>query len=73
MECNKYDDDDMLRRNISAVKSAELVSDTMSHIILRDRWYHFIVLNFHAPTEDKFDQVMDSFYEELEGVFDKFP
>jgi hypothetical protein len=32
-----------------------------------------IVLNFHAPTEDKTDDVKHSFYEELERVFDKFP
>jgi hypothetical protein len=45
----------------------------MSYIILRGRWCHIIVLNVHAPTEDKTDDVKDSFYEELERVFDKFP
>jgi exonuclease III len=45
----------------------------MSYIILRGRWFHIIVLNVHAPTEDKIDDVKDSFYEELERVFDKFP
>jgi hypothetical protein len=50
----------------------EFVSDRMSYIILRGRWCHIIVLNVHAPTEDKTDDV-DSFYEELELVFDKFP
>jgi hypothetical protein len=45
----------------------------MSYIILRGRWYHIIVLNVHASTEDKTDDVEDSFYEELECVFDKFP
>jgi endonuclease/exonuclease/phosphatase family metal-dependent hydrolase len=45
----------------------------MSYIILRGRWCHIIVLNVHALTEDKIDDVMDSFYEELERVFDKFP
>jgi hypothetical protein len=32
-----------------------------------------IVLNVHAPTEDKIDDVKGSFYEELECIFDKFP
>jgi hypothetical protein len=32
-----------------------------------------MVLNVHAPTEDKTDDVKDSFYEEFEDVFDKFP
>jgi hypothetical protein len=45
----------------------------MSYIILRGRWCHIIVLNLHAPTEDKTDDVKDRFYEELEHVFDKFP
>jgi hypothetical protein len=44
----------------------------MSYIILRGRWCHVIVLNVHAPTEDKPDYVKDSFYEKLELVFDKF-
>jgi hypothetical protein len=30
-------------------------------------------MNVHAPTEDKIDEVKESFYEELERVFDKFP
>jgi hypothetical protein len=45
----------------------------MSYIILRGRWCHIIVLNVHAPIEDKTDNVKDSFYEELKRVFDKFP
>jgi hypothetical protein len=27
----------------------------------------------HAPNEDKDDDIKDSFYEELEQVFDQFP
>jgi hydroxypyruvate isomerase len=45
----------------------------MSYIILRGRWFHIIVLNVLAPTEDKTDDVKDSFYEELEHIFNKFP
>jgi hypothetical protein len=40
----------------------------MSHIILRGRWCNIFVLNFHAPAEDKIDDVKDSFYEELEQL-----
>jgi hypothetical protein len=36
------------------------------------RWCD-IALNVHARTEDKIDDMKDSFYEELERVFDKFP
>jgi hypothetical protein len=45
----------------------------MSYIIVRGHWFHIIVLNVHAPTEDKTDDAKDSFYEELERIFDKFP
>jgi phosphatidylethanolamine-binding protein (PEBP) family uncharacterized protein len=45
----------------------------MPYIILRGDWCHIIVLNIHASTEDKTDYVKDSFYKELEHVFDKFP
>jgi hypothetical protein len=45
----------------------------MPYIILSGRWFHIIVLNVHAPTEDKTDDVKDSFYEELEHIFNKFP
>jgi hypothetical protein len=44
----------------------------MSSIILRGRWCD-IVLNVHAPTEERIDDIKDSFYEELERVFDKYP
>jgi hypothetical protein len=60
------------KRIIAAVKRVEFVSYRMSYIILRDRWCYIIVLNVHAPTEDKTDDVKDSFYNKLECVFDKF-
>jgi hypothetical protein len=58
---------------MSVVKGAEFVSDRMSYIILRGRWYHINVLKFHAPREDKINDVKESFYEEWERLFDKFP
>jgi hypothetical protein len=38
---------------ISAVKRVEFVSDRIYYIILRARWCHIVVMNVHAPTEDK--------------------
>jgi len=49
----------------------KFVSDRMSYIVLRGRW-HDIVLKAHAPTDEKSDDSMDSFYKELEQVFDKY-
>jgi exonuclease III len=59
-------------RIISAVKRVEFVSDRMSYIILKGHWCDIIVVNVHASTEDRDDVIKDSFYEELEQVFNKF-
>jgi hypothetical protein len=54
------------KRIISQVKRVGFVSDSMSYIIRRG----LFLLNVYVPTENK---VKDSFYDELEHVFDKFP
>jgi len=41
--------------------------------VLRGRWRNIIVVNVHAPSEEKRYQSKYSFYEELEQVFDHFP
>ena len=41
--------------------------------MLRGRWHNIIVVNVHAPSEEKSDEAKDSFYEELEQVFNHFP
>jgi exonuclease III len=60
-------------RIISAVIRVGFVSDRMSYITLKGRWCDIIVLNVHAPIEDKDNGIKDSFYEELEQVFDQVP
>jgi hypothetical protein len=40
---------------------------------MRGHWCNIIVLNAHAPTEQKSGNSKDSFYEELEQVFNHFP
>jgi hypothetical protein len=52
------------KRIISAVKRVEFISDRMLYVILRGSWCDIIVLNVHAPTEDKIDDIRDRFYEE---------
>jgi len=43
----------------------------MLYRVLRGRWCN-IVLNVHPPSEEKSDDSKDSFYEELEQIFDDF-
>jgi exonuclease III len=61
------------RRIISAVEKVEYVSDRILYIILRGPWCNITVLNVHAPTKEKTDDIKERFYEELEQIFDKFP
>jgi hypothetical protein len=61
------------QRIASAIKRAEFVCDRMSYIVLRGCWCNIIVLNTHAPTEEKVDDSQDSFYKKLEHIFDNFP
>ena len=63
----------VLHRIVSAVKRVDFVSDRVSYIVLRGRWCNIIVLNVHAPSEENSDDSKDSFYEDLEQVFDNFP
>jgi hypothetical protein len=58
-------------RIISTVKRVKFVSDRMLYVTLKGRWCDIIVMNVHAPTEDK-DDTKSSFYEELEQVLDQF-
>jgi exonuclease III len=60
-------------RIVSAVKRIEFVSDRVSYIVLRCHWCNIILLNVHEPSEEKSYDSKDSFYEELEQVFDLFP
>jgi hypothetical protein len=53
-----------LHKKIIAVKRV----DRMPYKILRGHWCDIIFLNVHAPTEDKIDDVKNSFSEELERV-----
>jgi hypothetical protein len=61
------------KRTISAVKRVESVSYQMPYKILRGRWCRITVLNVHAPTEDKTEDVKGSFYVEVGTIFNKFP
>jgi hypothetical protein len=48
----------------SVVKRLEFIAGRILHIILRGHWCD-IVLNAHAPNENKNADTKESFYEEL--------
>ena len=42
-----------LVRLLPVVKRIDFVSDRLSYIVLRGRWLHIILVNLHAPSEEK--------------------
>jgi len=48
-------------RIVSAVKKVVFFSIRMSHVVLRGRWCNIIVLNVHAPCEEKSGNSKDIF------------
>jgi hypothetical protein len=52
----------------SAIKMVVFISNILWHVIVRSHWC-YTVLKVHSPTENKSDDIGDSFYEEQEHVF----
>jgi hypothetical protein len=73
MKIINWEQDFCTPQNISAVQRVNFVSKRVSFIVLRGRWCNIIVLNVHAPNEEKNDDSKDSLYEEFEQVFGHFP
>ena len=51
----------------------KFISVRVPFITLKGQWCDIIVLNVHAPSEDKDNDIKDSFYEEIERLFDQLP
>jgi hypothetical protein len=73
MKIIKWEQVFVQRRIVLAVKRVEFVNDRLSYMVLRGRWHNIIVVNVHAPSEEKSDESKGSFYEELEQLFHHFP
>ena len=48
------------QRIVSAATRIEFVNDSMSYVVLRGSWCNIIVLNVHAPSQEKSDDSKDS-------------
>jgi hypothetical protein len=60
------------KRITSTVERAEFVRERISYIILRGQWCDIVFLSERSDSKlDKIDDVKDSFYKELEPVFNK--
>ena len=56
-------------RIVLAVKGEDFISGRASCIVLRVRWCNIVILNMHAPSEEKSDDSKYNLDEELEQVF----
>jgi hypothetical protein len=54
------------------VKRVQFVSDNLLVIILRVCRCNLFVVNVHGPSDDERDVSKDSFYEELQQIFNHF-
>jgi hypothetical protein len=50
------------KKIISASRRIEFLDDRMSYVIIGGCWCIIIILNVHAPCENKSDDVKDNFY-----------
>jgi hypothetical protein len=60
-------------RTVSAFERVDFVCDSSSCIVLRGHWCNIIVMNVHAPSEEKSGDPKEYLYEEVEQVFYHFP
>ena len=58
---------------LSAVQNIEFVNERLSYVTIRTRWCNTVLINVHAPTDEADDNDKDTFYDELERLFDRFP
>ncbi|EFN64073.1 Craniofacial development protein 2, partial [Camponotus floridanus] len=61
------------KKILSAVKNVKFINERLGLLVVQGRWYKIAIINGHAPTEDKDDEIKDGFYEELERLVDQLP
>lgn len=54
------------------IRKFEAVNERISHITIQCKYKTLNVINCHAPTEDKEDNIKEEFYNKLEQVYDTF-
>ena len=56
----------------SAIKEIQFVNERLSYVKMAGKWYNYVFINVHCPTEDKDEETKDEFYGEFERTYDKF-
>ncbi|XP_025203118.1 craniofacial development protein 2-like [Melanaphis sacchari] len=55
---------------IHMIKEFKDVNPRISTLTLKDKNLHIVLINVHAPMEEKFEEIKEEFYDTLEEVFD---
>jgi len=64
----------LIKKNIlPAVQNIKFVNERLSYVMIRTRWCNIVLINVCAPTEVANDNDKDTFYDELERLFDRLP
>lgn len=61
------------KRALPGIIRFQPVSDRISVLRVKSRFFNITVVNVYAPTNLADDETKDSFYEDLENVFDEIP
>jgi len=58
---------------LQAVQNIEFVNERLSYVPIPTRWSNTILIKVHAPTDEADGNDTDTFYEELDRLFDRLP
>lgn len=58
---------------LTKVSKFEAINERLCYIRFSMPRYDLIIINCHAPTEEKEEEVKNAFYEDLERVYDTLP
>jgi len=51
----------------------EQINDRICYVELKGKWFNILLINCHAPTEEKSEEIKNAFYEELDRIYDALP
>lgn len=60
-----------IKEEIAAnIKEFRVVNERITYLRVVNKWYNLNIVNAHGPTEDKESEVKETFYAELDRIFD---
>jgi hypothetical protein len=64
----------MVRKEVEKnIMSFTAINERICILILKGKFYNIILINVHAPTEEKMEEEKDKFYDDQQKVYDRVP